>query len=95
MYNILMHNNVIIPKRDKRLTLRETPRLGGQELVGERALLAAVIGLAVRDYLAGDEQQSEDAAAYFMSKEYRNHLQWLDLPDDYIPQALGIGGVYT
>ncbi len=53
----------------------------GQGPTGPRALLAAVIGRAVLDLADGDK----GAALYFLSADYRRHVELIGLPADYLP----------
>ena len=52
-------------------------------LVGERALIAAVIAAAAEDL--GSPKYSADAAAYFQSELYRHHLESIGLAPDLMP----------
>lgn len=53
----------------------------GQGPAGPRALLVAVIGRAALDLAAGDVA----AAVYFLSNDYRRHVELIGLPADYLP----------
>lgn len=56
-------------------------------LNGERGLLCAIIGRATQDFLRGNHDLVADSYDYFTGNEYKNHLRWLDLPVDYLPEA--------
>jgi hypothetical protein len=58
-----------------------------RSLTGERALLAAVIGRATDDAVAG----CPDARSYFAGHLYRHHLAWLDLDDSMLPAVFANG----
>ena len=53
-------------------------------MAGPAALLTAVIHQAVIDYRRGDAT----AAAYFSGDTYRNHLDHLGLPGDWLPEGV-------
>lgn len=81
---------VIIPQRPQSLPRQTIKHLStaGRGAAGERGLILGIISQAVIDYLVGNERESEHAAAYFMGPVYQNHLQWLGLPGDYLPELI-------
>ncbi len=56
----------------------------GQRGRGPRALLVAVMGAAAIDLAKGDPA----AARYFLSHNYRHHLELVGLPADYLPEGV-------
>lgn len=56
----------------------------GQGPTGPRALLSAVIARAALDVAAGDVA----AAVYFLSNDYRRHVELIGLPADYLPAGV-------
>lgn len=59
-------------------------------LAGERALMVAVIRQAVIDFNTGPDDLQLDAAKYFVSDYYRQHLAWLGLPEHWLPVVLDV-----
>lgn len=58
-----------------------------RNVAGERGLVAAVIGRATDDAVAG----CPEARKYFAGKVYRHHLAWLDLAGDMLPAVFDNG----
>lgn len=58
------------------------------DLHGERGLLAAVIGQAVKDATGRNDDYRADALRYFRSPVYREHLEHLGLNRNLLPQNL-------
>ena len=58
------------------------------KLKGGRALLAAVIGLAVLDVLGGNAKKQVDGLVYFHSDIYQQHLSLLGLHSEMLPEGL-------
>ena len=56
----------------------------GRRPTGPRAVLAAVIGQAALDLAAGDVA----AAVYFLSNDYRRHVELIGLPAHYLPAGV-------
>jgi hypothetical protein len=52
----------------------------------EEGLVTAVIALAAND--ASKAEHRNDALEYFQSETYKTHLQFLGLPDDFLPEGL-------
>ena len=63
---------------------------------GEASLVASVIGQAVNDYVAGDDQAANDARWYFV-ESYPSHASLLGLPEGMLPDAIRdrVGGDMT
>ena len=61
---------------------------------GEEGLLVAVILQATKDYQSRDVLTRGAAAVYFLSDDYRGHLDWLGLPDDRLPERVINGRSY-
>lgn len=55
-------------------------------VTGPSGLLVSVIDLAARDARAG----MEDAIDYLRSDWYREHLDWLGLPNDWLPDGVNL-----
>lgn len=72
--------SAIIPPSVKRPQIPPRP----SSMTGPAALLAAVLHQALVDYHKGDET----AAEYFTSPVYKNHLQMLGLPDNWLPETV-------
>jgi Ni,Fe-hydrogenase III component G len=66
---------------------RTTVDLRGS-LIGERALIAAVIARAVRDATGTNAEHKVDARRYFLSDVYDMHLSALGISRDALPVAL-------
>jgi len=88
-----------MPKRY--ISLRETRQERGPFRLynnggGEAALVASVIGQAVNDYVAGDDQAANDARWYFV-ESYPSHASLLGLPEGMLPDAIRdrVGGDMT
>lgn len=63
-------------------------------LVGEEALIISIIHQAVRDAVCGHEIEHKSAArAYFAGEVYEQHLSWLGLPSEWLPELLENGRV--
>lgn len=56
----------------------------GQRGRGPRALLVAVMGAAAVDLANGDA----GAARYFLSQDYKKHLELVGLPADFLPAGV-------
>lgn len=88
-YYIAMSNMIIISARSEEIQQKKNFALRrASNLSGELGLIAAIISRATLDYCFGNERESESAAAYFMGKAYADHLSWLDLPPDWLPELL-------
>ena len=61
----------------------------GQRGRGPRALFVAVIGAAAVDLANGDA----GAARYFLSQDYRQHLELVGLPADFLPEGVTLAGL--
>jgi len=57
-------------------------------MVGERALIVAVLLRAATDLQDPSPSIRRDALAYFRGPVYQDHLAWLNLPADWLPLAL-------
>ena len=89
MYNLLMYKTAIPPRKQRLVRAAVSPiGAAGRGVVGERGLIVSIIATATIDYLAGDDADAEDAAAYFASETYRDHLAWLGLPTDWLPAGI-------
>lgn len=82
-----MIRRYVLPRNEKR---RRGPVTMLANSNGGGALIAAVIGVALNDYLAGNDRAAEDARWYFAGDfgDYDRHLQMLGLPPDYLPEAI-------
>lgn len=60
-------------------------------LTGLAALICYVIALAYTDAIGNHEAHKTDALEYFESETYKEHLTFLGLPPDTMPENL-IGG---
>jgi hypothetical protein len=58
-------------------------------LVGPSGLVSAIISRAAQDAMGtGGASNVIDAWAYFNGPEYQDHMAWLDLPADWLPEPL-------
>jgi len=81
--------NIIVPERTERLPISAVKLIRNRgEVKGITGLVTNVIGIATKDYLCGTAEESEDAAAYFMSEGYQVHLELLGMPLDYLPEKI-------
>ena len=58
------------------------------DMRGEEGLLAAVLLTALKDVDGRNPGEREDARRYFAGPEYRDHLSWLGLPANLLPQPI-------
>mgnify|MGYP000196027957 CR=1 FL=1 len=80
-----MTNMIIIPARTGTIPRRHNNR---KRVAGEQALLLAIISQAAQDYAHGNEEESENAASYFMSLAYQHHLELLDRQPNWLPSLV-------
>lgn len=67
--------------------MAETKRLNRPtQLIGERALLIAIVKQAAADLGSSSRATRQDAAKYFAGEVYRAHLDLLGLPVTWQPQ---------
>jgi hypothetical protein len=88
----MMQTLTATKKRPSKRALAKAIGVARRQVSGERALLAAVIGVAAVDLVQGNEQDRATAAAYFAGPVYQNHLQWLGLPGHWRPQLMDYYG---
>lgn len=55
---------------------------------GARALLVSVVATATTDVFGRDAVHRMDALKYFSGPVYRNHLNLLGLPVDWLPEGI-------
>jgi hypothetical protein len=55
------------------------------QCTGPRGLVLAVIAQAYQDLIGDNDKLRAAAVEYFKSTNYRTHLQWAGLPDDWYP----------
>ena len=57
-------------------------------LTGERGLIASVVAQAYLDTFNSNPRLQKDALEYFKSDTYQQHLSWLNLSPDMLPENL-------